>query len=1497
MPEENQDKLNNFISLQEASEITGYHSDYLGFLARTGKLQAQKIGRNWVTTKVALDQLTHENIETEVLESRMGDIANENNTKTIEVPGALTPVIPAAVEAAPGVAGQLAHLKTEVFSNLAKRVANETVLQAIKGAEVVAAANAAAATVEAKANLGETNLSQIKAAAEKIHEKTTADNLQKNIDQRFDKIQGDFKSEFEKLIDSKLASLPIAASTAMLADAELEKKNAVSDSKQKYNAQKFEKTSPTLFFAAAAPVASAGLGLTTKKLNLDKIYKSFEHRFDIGKYFAYTLAVVTLAMGVGVGYSRMETGKQISALQNQNTETLAQISKQAQNNSGNNSSVALTNPPKNQLPGAAISGTTKIVYLQGKPGPAGPQGPAGTNGQNGQSGQNGQNGLNGTYNPGGVFYPTNPSPSNPGTTTVSATDISGVNLNISGQTNLNNLTAAGQTNLTNLNASGNTTVNNLVVSGTLTFSGSNGAFSSPFSVITSTAPQLTLGFDTSNNWTSSTNSNGATVFTFTGTNPSLVLSPSINSTNAFTFVKADGATQVLTIDTVNGRIGINNPAPATSLDVTGNANFAVSANSGNAQTINGLALNITDATTGTGGYTGLLVNTTGTGTGSGAKNLLDLNPGNANNEVVFDSTGSFRPSALNGVTTASLGSPTHYFKNAYFDTITANNLAGNVSAGSTDSNTWIIGAQEAADTNKQLIFQRNSGVGSATLQWNAGAGDLRYLTTNFPFNATYTVDNSSIATAANLYSGQLTNNTTSGTQTLLSLTNAGTGTTEKGIYLNNTGTGTTAFEIGGSWNNGIITNNNSINAGTGAVSGGVVTASTQLNTPAINSASGDLTIGTTSGNVVIQPSGTSTTGIVQIGAAGGGLGSASPDLLVLDRANGPLPTGVEGAIAIDSTGKFNIFEGGSWKVLCNKTDATCGAGSGAALSAVTAATTANTINNADFDQVWQWNALTAGSAFTLSSNSTAATANSQTILNILSSGANANSTQTTYGQQIANIHTGTASTNVGLSVSASGGTNNYGLLVASGSVGIGTAAPGSLLEVDSTATNDNNGIIQYQNPTVGDSNAQLIGKNFYGTLQVLQWSSLGARIGVRSTTNGGLGDLYLTSGSDVAGIVLKSSGNVGIGTSTPAAALDIAAKPIGGADGTALINATQIWNTSGNPTAIKLNITNTASGASALLQDLQVGSVSQFKVAKNGNVTATGTITGSNFSGTSSGTNTGDVTLSGQNYLSLTGQAITANAINLSGSNVTSILGSANGGTGVNNGSSTITLAGNLVTVGANALTLTTTGTTNVTLPTSGTLLTTTGSGAGLSNVVNSITGTANQVIASSSTGAVTLSLPQNIATTSTPQFAGVGFGTAGSAANLVNASLGSGQRLISAVQGTAETSGVNLLDIATTWSNAANTPTAFKLNVTDTASNAASLLADLQVGGVSQFKVAKNGNITATGSITATNISGTSSGTNTGDVTLSGENYLSLTGQALTANAVNLGTTNVTGT
>lgn len=71
-------------------------------------------------------------------------------------------------------------------------------------------------------------------------------------------------------------------------------------------------------------------------------------------------------------------------------------------------------------------------------------------------------------------------------------------------------------------------------------------------------------------------------------------------------------------------------------------------------------------------------------------------------------------------------------------------------------------------------------------------------------------------------------------------------------------------------------------------------------------------------------------------------------------------------------------------------------------------------------------------------------------------------------------------------------------------------------------------------------------------------------------------------------------------------------------------------------------------------------------------------------------------------------------------------------------------------------------------------------------------------------------------------------------------------ERLAASGQSLTGTQATSLVDLAATW-NTTGTPTAIKLNVTDTASNAASLLMDLQVGGASRFAVAKSGTITTT--------------------------------------------------
>lgn len=60
------------------------------------------------------------------------------------------------------------------------------------------------------------------------------------------------------------------------------------------------------------------------------------------------------------------------------------------------------------------------------------------------------------------------------------------------------------------------------------------------------------------------------------------------------------------------------------------------------------------------------------------------------------------------------------------------------------------------------------------------------------------------------------------------------------------------------------------------------------------------------------------------------------------------------------------------------------------------------------------------------------------------------------------------------------------------------------------------------------------------------------------------------------------------------------------------------------------------------------------------------------------------------------------------------------------------------------------------------------GAGTSLTGIPYTITGTSNQVIASAGTGNITLSLPQSIATSSTPQFAKIGIGAAADASRIL---------------------------------------------------------------------------------------------------------------------------------
>jgi Chaperone of endosialidase len=105
----------------------------------------------------------------------------------------------------------------------------------------------------------------------------------------------------------------------------------------------------------------------------------------------------------------------------------------------------------------------------------------------------------------------------------------------------------------------------------------------------------------------------------------------------------------------------------------------------------------------------------------------------------------------------------------------------------------------------------------------------------------------------------------------------------------------------------------------------------------------------------------------------------------------------------------------------------------------------------------------------------------------------------------------------------------------SGNIGIGTSSINSRI----TAAANNNygdqyGIIQaYNTNTNSTDNASITVKNYSGTSQFMQWQDIGLRIGSRIKTNTGAGNVVFTYGADAEGMRIDSSGNVGIGTSSP----------------------------------------------------------------------------------------------------------------------------------------------------------------------------------------------------------------------------------------------------------------------------------------------------------------------------------------------------------------------------
>ena len=313
---------------------------------------------------------------------------------------------------------------------------------------------------------------------------------------------------------------------------------------------------------------------------------------------------------------------------------------------------------------------------------------------------------------------------------------------------------------------------------------------------------------------------------------------------------------------------------------------------------------------------------------------------------------------------------------------------------------------------------------------------------------------------------------------------------------------------------------------------------------------------------------------------------------------------------------------------------------------------------------------------------------------------------------------------------------------------------------------------------------------------------------IGATTSGGSLTLSSTANSTKGSILFgtssynESTNTLGIGaaasTTNKFSVSDTVLAGSGSLAGN-LVNLSQTWNTTGTPTAIKLNITNTASNAASLLQDLQVGATSKFNVRVDGRMQST--------SGWNSNNGWIDFSATGSANGS-TIQGATSLNFNLA-STVSQTSGF--GYNFVQNTSGTTSTSGTLGFAGF---------TTNF-IPTSGT---------GIYNVLN-VVPTINQT---GGANGITRGFYLNPTLTAAVDFRAIET-TNGKVLFTDTFSSGSGSLAGS------------LLTLNQTW-NTTGSPTTLLINAVNTASGASAKVLDVQVGGTSVLNVPKAGGVNVVG-------------------------------------------------
>lgn len=265
----NEDRI---LSFSEASRISGYNPDYLGSLARIGKLRAERIGRNWVISESALrDFLSQEKAKNKIRQSRYKIPVRIQRFSPPLPMESETVSAPKSMEPAPAESQPEHLLKVEVF-HLARKAAEQKIKEHFEK--------------------GVQNLAHIRAAAEKMHEQSRIDEISKRFEQRLLDFENNLKNEIYRSVDQAIAQ-KIAASGPKAPLVPRPRAQSLAPSLQ---------INPVP--ANGKPKRSPGLdpALHTPQLNLQKIEKSFEHRFALAKYLFFALAVFAIVFSAAIIY-------------------------------------------------------------------------------------------------------------------------------------------------------------------------------------------------------------------------------------------------------------------------------------------------------------------------------------------------------------------------------------------------------------------------------------------------------------------------------------------------------------------------------------------------------------------------------------------------------------------------------------------------------------------------------------------------------------------------------------------------------------------------------------------------------------------------------------------------------------------------------------------------------------------------------------------------------------------------------------------------------------------------------------------------------------------------------------------------------------------------------------------------------------------------------------------------------------------------------------------